>query len=141
MQASTTSTGISLKDVVAEAKALDSGDARIAIESFHSASTTQTKKAAAAGGAAAEAEGEEEEMVVTAHDVKGKIDYEKLIKEFGSQRITDEHLAQMEELTVGRGRVPHLHRFLRRGMFFSHRDIAAILSSVGKAKAGEVRSS
>ena len=44
------------------------------------------------------------------------IDYDKLIVEFGSKRIDDALLARFERVT---GHKPH--RFLRRGIFFSHR--------------------
>ena len=43
-----------------------------------------------------------------------------------SKLIDPELLARIERLTVGAGRVPNLHPFLRRGIFFSHRDLAAI---------------
>jgi tryptophanyl-tRNA synthetase len=44
------------------------------------------------------------------------IDYDKLVVEFGSKRIDAELLARFERVT---GHRPH--RFLRRGIFFSHR--------------------
>ncbi len=44
------------------------------------------------------------------------IDYEKLIVEFGCKRIDDALLERFERVT---GHRPH--RFLRRGIFFSHR--------------------
>lgn len=68
----------------------------------------------------------DEEMVVNAFEVKGKIDYSKLVNDFGSKLIDPELLARIERLTVGRGTVPKLHRFLRRDIFFSHRDMVKI---------------
>ena len=67
------------------------------------------------------------EMVVDPFNVAGKIDYTRLVEDFGSTLITDELMKRLEEETVGRGRVPYLHRFLRRGMFFSHRDLDQLL--------------
>eukprot|EP00551_Chaetoceros_affinis_P009346 CAMPEP_0203665346 /NCGR_PEP_ID=MMETSP0090-20130426/2574_1 /ASSEMBLY_ACC=CAM_ASM_001088 /TAXON_ID=426623 /ORGANISM="Chaetoceros affinis, Strain CCMP159" /LENGTH=747 /DNA_ID=CAMNT_0050528863 /DNA_START=24 /DNA_END=2264 /DNA_ORIENTATION=+ len=68
----------------------------------------------------------EKEMVVNAFEVEGKIDYNKLVDDFGSKLIDKELLARIEKLTVGRGTVPFLHRFLRRDIFFSHRDMTKI---------------
>ena len=60
---------------------------------------------------------------------EGAIDYDKLIDQFGSQRITQEIIERMERLT---GKKPH--RFLRRGIFFSHRDINTILDLYEQGK-------
>ena len=68
----------------------------------------------------------EEDMVVNAFEVKGKIDYNKLVENFGSKLIDSALIARIERLTVGRGTVPFLHRFLRRNIFFSHRDMEKI---------------
>lgn len=57
------------------------------------------------------------------------IDYEKLIRDFGTRRISPELLARFEKLT---GRTPHV--FLRRGMFFSHRDLERILDRYEQGK-------
>jgi len=75
---------------------------------------------------------EDEEMVVNAFEVKGKIDYSKLVNDFGSKLIDPELLKRIEKLTVGRGTVPELHRFLRRDIFFSHRDMAKICDCLEK---------
>jgi len=69
---------------------------------------------------------DDKEMIVTAHEVSGKIDYSKLVDDFGSELIDPDLLKRVERLTVGRGTVPFLHRFLRRNIFFSHRDLAKI---------------
>jgi tryptophanyl-tRNA synthetase len=53
---------------------------------------------------------------------EGAIDYDKLIQQFGSQPLTPEIVARFERIT---GKKPH--RFLRRGIFFSHRDIEQML--------------
>lgn len=50
------------------------------------------------------------------------IDYDKLIDKFGSQRISPELIARVERLTKRPA-----HHWLRRGIFFSHRDLTWIL--------------
>ena len=55
---------------------------------------------------------------------EGGIDYDKLIREFGCSRIGPELIARVERLTGVRA-----HRFLRRGLFFSHRDLEALLDA------------
>ncbi|MCD6446338.1 tryptophan--tRNA ligase [Candidatus Bathyarchaeota archaeon] len=60
-------------------------------------------------------------MVVTPWEVKGKVDYERLIREFGTQPITDELLQKIKKHTG------ELHLQLRRKLFFSHRDLDVVL--------------
>ncbi len=62
-----------------------------------------------------------EEMVVTPWTVSGKIDYSRLIEEFGTQPLTDDILKRIER------HAGCLHLQLRRGLFFSHRDLDWIL--------------
>lgn len=77
------------------------------------------------------------EQRVDPFDVKGAvvdgkvlaIDYEKLIRDFGTRRISPELLGRFEKLT---GHKPHI--FLRRGMFFSHRDLERILDRYEQGK-------
>lgn len=57
------------------------------------------------------------------------IDYDKLIKRFGSSKIDDELLARFEKIT---GKPPH--HLLRRGIFFSHRDMHTILTMKEQGK-------
>lgn len=64
---------------------------------------------------------EEEEMVVTPWEVSGKIDYDKLIQQFGTQPITEGLLKKIKKHTG------KLHLQLRRKLFFSHRDLDWIL--------------
>jgi hypothetical protein len=52
----------------------------------------------------------------------GAIDYDRLIVKFGSQAIDAALLERIERVT---GR--QAHRFLRRGLFFSHRDLHQLL--------------
>ena len=98
------------------------------------ATAEAAKTTAAAAAATAEAAPVDEEMVVNAWEVKGKIDYTKLVKDFGSQLLTPDLLQQLEQETVGKGRVPCLHRFLRRNIFFSHRDLSTLLAQVQQGK-------
>ncbi|KAL4237252.1 Tryptophan--tRNA ligase [Mactra antiquata] len=51
------------------------------------------------------------------------IDYGKLIKRFGSQKVDDELIQRMEKVTG-----KPVHHLLRRGIFFSHRDMHLILN-------------
>jgi tryptophanyl-tRNA synthetase len=62
-----------------------------------------------------------EEFVVTPWEVRGEIDYEKLIKKFGVKPITEELLNRIKKHTKD------LHLMLRRKIFFSHRDLDWIL--------------
>ncbi|CCX29752.1 hypothetical protein FPQ18DRAFT_279651 [Pyronema domesticum] len=57
------------------------------------------------------------------------IDYEKLLNQFGTRRISAELLERFEKLT---GHRPHI--LLRRGMFFSHRDLEKILDRYEQGK-------
>jgi len=63
---------------------------------------------------------------VVASSDKG-IDYDKLVDTFGCTRMTDELRAKIEKIT---GEKPH--RFIRRGMFFCHRDLDICLDKYEK---------
>ena len=67
-----------------------------------------------------------EDMKVTPWEVEGEVDYDKLIEEFGIQKITDELLDKVERLTG------ELHFMLRRRIFFAHRDFDWILNEYEK---------
>eukprot|EP00915_Cephaloidophora_sp_WS-2016_P003761 GHVH01005044.1.p1 GENE.GHVH01005044.1~~GHVH01005044.1.p1 ORF type:complete len:415 (+),score=62.30 GHVH01005044.1:108-1352(+) len=60
-------------------------------------------------------------------DDGGAVDYDKLIKEFGCQHIDEAMLERFQRVT---GKAPHT--FLRRGLFFSHRDLGTILDAKEK---------
>lgn len=62
------------------------------------------------------------EPIITPWEVKGEIDYDKLIKQFGTSPINDEILNRFKKYAGG-----ELHLFLRRRIFFSHRDFDWIL--------------
>lgn len=70
----------------------------------------------------------EEEMVVTPWEVRGKIDYDKLIRQFGTQPLTDKLLKRLQK------HVGELHLQLRRKLFFSHRDLDVVLDLYEKGK-------
>lgn len=62
---------------------------------------------------------------VTPFQVSGEINYDRLVTDFGCTRISPELLTRFTQVT---GHTPH--RFLRRGIFFSHRDLDVILDRV-----------
>lgn len=72
----------------------------------------------------------EVEQKITPWEVEGAvvdgqsvgIDYDKLITQFGTRRISEETLTRFREVT---GHEPH--HFMRKGMFFSERDFNKIL--------------
>jgi len=57
------------------------------------------------------------------------IDYDKLLVKFGSQSITPELIARVERLTKRPA-----HPWLRRGIFFSHRDLEWLLDQYESGK-------
>lgn len=71
---------------------------------------------------------EDEEFVVTPWEVKGEIDYEKLMRDFGTSPLTNELLRRVEKIAG------ELHFFLRRKIFFSHRDFDWILNMYDKGE-------
>jgi len=71
----------------------------------------------------------EKETVVDPWTVTGKVDYAKLIRDFGSQPISEALIARFERVT---GAVAH--PWLKRGIFFSHRDLDIVLDNYEKGK-------
>ncbi len=65
----------------------------------------------------------EEETVVTPWEVKGKLDYVKLIEEFGTKPLTKEIIDKLKSISGGQH-----HLMIRRKLFFSHRDFDLILN-------------
>jgi len=63
---------------------------------------------------------------VTPWEVSGKVDYKKLVKEFGVSQIDDSLLKRIVKHTK------ELHFMLRRKVFFAHRDLTWILSEYEK---------
>jgi tryptophanyl-tRNA synthetase (EC 6.1.1.2) len=68
------------------------------------------------------------EFEVTPWEVKGKVDYDKLIQEFGTKRITPELKEEIRKLAG------ELHVLLRRDVFFSHRDLDLVLQDYKAGK-------
>mmetsp|Transcript_1391 Transcript_1391/g.1190 ORF Transcript_1391/g.1190 Transcript_1391/m.1190 type:complete len:136 (+) Transcript_1391:70-477(+) len=69
--------------------------------------------------------GVSEGQKVTPWEVEGAdegIDYDKLIRDFGCSPIDQKLIDRMERVTGKKA-----HRFLRRGLFFSHRDLNILL--------------
>lgn len=65
-------------------------------------------------------------MVVTPWEVRGEVDYDRLIREFGTQPLTDELLKRLAHYTG------EIHLQLRRKLFFSHRDLDTVLDLYDK---------
>eukprot|EP00043_Microstomoeca_roanoka_P030289 m.25680 g.25680 ORF g.25680 m.25680 type:complete len:630 (-) comp9904_c0_seq1:1010-2899(-) len=57
-----------------------------------------------------------------------EFDYDRLIEQFGSQHLTQEHLDKIAALGIP------LHHFLKRKIFFSHRDFDTILEKKAKGE-------
>ncbi len=69
-----------------------------------------------------------DEFIVTPWHVEGEIDYDKLIKQFGTEKITPDVLKKIEKITG------EIHFMLRRGVFFSHRELIRTLDDYQKGK-------
>lgn len=67
-----------------------------------------------------------EKMLVTPWEVKGDIDYDRLTKEFGTEKIDDKLLRRIKKHTGD------IHFMLRRNIFFSHRDMNWLLNEYEK---------
>jgi len=67
-----------------------------------------------------------DEFIVTPWEVKGVVDYERLIEQFGTETITDEILGMLQKYTG------ELHPFLKRKIFFSHRDLKWLFNEYEK---------
>jgi tryptophanyl-tRNA synthetase len=66
------------------------------------------------------------QATVTPWEVKGKVDYDRLIKEFGTEKVDDKIVQRIQKHTG------ELHHMLRRNIFFSHRDMKWILDEYEK---------
>lgn len=67
-----------------------------------------------------------EDFVVTPWHVEGDIDYDKLIKQFGTEKISESILERIRKIAGDD------HFMLRRGIFFSHREMDRILTDYEK---------
>lgn len=70
-----------------------------------------------------------DDFVVTPYEVKGKIDYDRLREEFGTQELTHQLLARIHHLAGG-----ELHPLLTRGIYYSHRDLGPLLDGFTNGK-------
>jgi tryptophanyl-tRNA synthetase len=67
--------------------------------------------------------------IITPWEVKGKINYIRLIEKFGTNAIGTELVERWERVTGKKA-----HRFLRRGLVFSHQDLELILDDIEAGK-------
>ena len=65
------------------------------------------------------------EFTVTPWEVTGDIDYDELQRKFGTSPIDDEVLRRLSKYG-------ELHPMLKRGIFYSHRDLIPLLDSYDK---------
>ena len=65
-------------------------------------------------------------MIITPWEVKGNIDYDKVIRDFGVSKIDEKLLKRIEKITG------EVHPFLRRNIFFAHRDLDFVLDQYEK---------
>lgn len=70
-----------------------------------------------------------EQETVTPFEVSGSVNYDRLITNFGVDRINEQLLQRLEKVT---GCKPH--RLLRRGLFFAHRNLEIILDDYENGK-------
>jgi len=69
-----------------------------------------------------------EKMKVNPYDIQGKVDYDRLISEFALKKI-DKKLLKRIEAIAG-----EVHPYLRREIFFAHRDLEKILDAYEKGE-------
>jgi len=65
---------------------------------------------------------------VNPYEVKGEINYDRLIKEFGIKKIDKKLLARIEKITG------EMHPYLKREIFFAHRDLEKLLDAYDSGK-------
>jgi hypothetical protein len=96
------------------------------VKSTSASASTSASTAASIAASASASDSSTVEQTVTPWNVKSNsthgVDYERLVRDFGSTRITEELLVRFQRIT---GQVPHA--WLRRGIFFSHRDLDKML--------------
>ena len=71
----------------------------------------------------------DDEFVVTPYQIQGKVDYDKLREQFGAQALDAALLERIKRLAGG-----HLHPLLARGIYYSHRDLGALLDKFEKGQ-------
>ncbi|MBT6956651.1 tryptophan--tRNA ligase [archaeon] len=65
---------------------------------------------------------------VNPYDVEGEINYDRLIKEFGIKKISPQLLKRLEKITG------EIHPYLKREIFFAHRDLEKLLDAYDQGK-------
>ncbi len=70
----------------------------------------------------------ESNMTVNPYEVEGKVDYERLVKEFGLEKINEDILKRIKKI-IGK---EEIHFMLRRGIFFAGRDLKWVLDEYEK---------
>ena len=65
---------------------------------------------------------------VNPYEVEGKVDYDRLIKEFGIKKIDQKLLDRIEKIAG------EIHPYLKRGIFFAHRDLEKLLDAYDKGE-------
>jgi len=68
------------------------------------------------------------DFIVTPWEVKGEVDYDKLVKQFGTSLISDNLINKIEK------HAGKLHYMLRRKIFFSHRDLDVLMKEYEQGK-------
>ena len=66
------------------------------------------------------------EPKINPYEIEGEINYERIIQEFGIKPLTKKELSRIEKITG------ELHPYLRRGIFFAHRDLLWCLDEYEK---------
>ncbi len=69
-----------------------------------------------------------EKMKVNPYDVQGEVNYDRLISEFGIKSIDEKLLKRIEKIAG------EVHPYLRREIFFAHRDLEKLLDSYEKGE-------
>eukprot|EP00039_Didymoeca_costata_P025780 m.14234 g.14234 ORF g.14234 m.14234 type:complete len:659 (-) comp5042_c0_seq1:280-2256(-) len=97
---------------------------KVAVE-FNLDVGTVLKKFMGSGEDAGDDEEKEQQInPITVDTGDEAIDYDRLVKQFGTEKITPDLIERFEKLTGKRA-----HHLLRRGIFFSHRDLDKALDA------------
>jgi tryptophanyl-tRNA synthetase len=72
---------------------------------------------------------QDDDFKVTPWEVTGRVDYERLIQQFGTQKISKDILNEISKISRGK-----MHVMIRRDIFFSHRDLDLILKDYAEGR-------
>jgi tryptophanyl-tRNA synthetase len=67
---------------------------------------------------------------VNPYEIEGKVNYDKLIKEFGVKKLDNSLIKRIEKIAG------EVHPFIKRGIFFAHRDLKEFLDEYEKGNKG-----